>query len=129
MGKKPKPGPKGDNSKRASSEKVSKKSSFQIHGTIVVTCQGLPEGARGKRLNVCQKYMDKYENVGVPSIVVFEVCRKVAAKVSEDEALRVAAWLRTFGILNLTDEIASYAVDLSLSLKLGMADSLVLAHA
>jgi len=84
---------------------------------------------RGKRLSSCQKYMDKYKNVGVPSIVVFEVCRKVAAKVSEDEALRVAAWLRSYGILNLTDEIALHAVDLSLSLKLGMADSLVLAHA
>jgi predicted nucleic acid-binding protein len=73
--------------------------------------------------------MDKYKNVGVPAIVFFEVCRKVSAKVSEDEALRVAAWLRTFGTLNLTDEVALYAVDLSLNLKLGMADSLVLAHA
>jgi predicted nucleic acid-binding protein len=73
--------------------------------------------------------MDKHHVVGVPSLVIFEVCRKVTARVSDDEALRVAAWLRTFGILNLTDEIALHAVDLSLTHKLGMADSVVLAHA
>jgi predicted nucleic acid-binding protein len=72
--------------------------------------------------------MDKSHIVGVPALVIFEVCRKVTAKVSDDEALRVASWLRTFGILNLTDEIALHAIDLSLSHKLGMADSLVLAH-
>lgn len=84
---------------------------------------------RGKRLTQCQKYMDKHTVVGVPALVVFEVCRKVSAKVSEDEALRVAAWLRTFGILDLNDEISLDAVDLSLTHKLGMADSIVLAHA
>jgi predicted nucleic acid-binding protein len=73
--------------------------------------------------------MDKSLNVGVPAIIVFEVCRKVQLRVSEDEALRVAAWLRTFGVLPLTDEVALQAVDLSISLKLGMADSMVLAHA
>ncbi|MCX6106174.1 MAG: type II toxin-antitoxin system VapC family toxin [Proteobacteria bacterium] len=84
---------------------------------------------RGKRLTSCQRYMDKSHIVGVPSLVIFEVCRKVTTKVSEDESLRVAAWLRTFGILNLNDEVALHAVDLSISYKLGMADSLVLAHA
>jgi hypothetical protein len=73
--------------------------------------------------------MDSHRIVGVPAIIVFEVCRKVAAKVSEDEALRVAAWLRTFGILPLSDEVALLAVDLSLAHKLAMADSIVLAHA
>jgi predicted nucleic acid-binding protein len=73
--------------------------------------------------------MDKCNVVGVPSLIIFEVCRKVTAKVSDDEALRVAAWLRTFGILDLTDEIALHAVDLSITNKLGMSDSVVLAHA
>lgn len=85
--------------------------------------------SRGKRLAQCQKYMDKHAVVGVPALVVFEVCRKVSSKVSEDEALRVAAWLRTFGILDLNDEVSLDAVDLSLMHKLGMADSIVLAHA
>ena len=84
---------------------------------------------RGKRLASCQRYMDKSHIVGVPSLVIFEVCRKVTTRVSDDESLRVAAWLRTFGILNLSDEIALHAVDLSIAYKLGMADSLVLAHA
>ena len=84
---------------------------------------------KGKRLSACQKYMDKSLIIGVPSIVVFEVCRKVQMKVSEDEALRVAAWLRTFGVLTFNDELALYAVDLSINFKLGMADSIVLAHA
>ena len=81
---------------------------------------------RGKRLTSCQRYMDKCHIVGVPSLVIFEVCRKVTTRVSEDESLRVAAWLRTFGILNLSDEVALHAVDLSIAYKLGMADSLVL---
>ena len=84
---------------------------------------------RGKRLASCQKYMDKSHNVGVPALVIYEVCRKITANVSDDEALRVAAWLRTFGILPMTDSIALHAVDLSLTHKLGMADSMVLSHA
>ncbi len=85
--------------------------------------------SRGKRLTTCQRYMDKCLIVGVPSLIIFEVCRKVTSKVSDDEALRVAAWLRTYGTLNLTDEIALHAVDLSISYKIEMADSIVLAHA
>lgn len=32
---------------------------------------------RGKRLQACQRYMDKSHVVGVPALVIFEVCRKV----------------------------------------------------
>ena len=73
--------------------------------------------------------MESSHNVGVPELIVFEVCRKVTANVPDDEALRVAAWLRTFGVLPLTESIALHAAALSLSHKLGMADSIVLANA
>ena len=50
------------------------------------------------------------------------------SKLSSSEALTVAAFLRQYQILNLTDEIALHAIDLGFEYKLGMADSVVLAH-
>lgn len=85
--------------------------------------------SKGTRYRSCQGVFEGSTVVGVPTVIVFEVCKKISIKMSSDLALSVASVMRQFGSLPLTDEIALYAVDLSIEWKLGMADSLVLAHA
>jgi len=68
-------------------------------------------------------------SVVVPTLVLFEVYRKIAQQVSEDQALSSVAMLAQHAVADLTQEIALSAADLSLAHKLPMADSLILAHA
>jgi predicted nucleic acid-binding protein len=83
---------------------------------------------RGKKLKSVQRVMTEFRIVGVPSLVFFEVCRKISKNHSSELALSVASFLRQYGSLNLTDEIALHAADLSNEWKIGMADSIMLAH-
>ena len=86
----------------------------------------LGKGALAKK---CAAALQSHKVAGVPAMVTYEVCRKVQSKLSAEQALSVAAMLRQYGILDLTDQIALLAVDLSLAHNLPMADSIVLAHA
>jgi toxin FitB len=76
----------------------------------------------------CQKAIAS-QRLTIPSIVVYEVYNKIKVKMDEAKALEVIGYLSRHAIAELTREIALLAADLSLELKLGMADSLVLAHA
>lgn len=84
---------------------------------------------KGPKYTVCKNTIEAGQIVGVPTIVLFEVCKKITTKVSAEMSLSVAAMLRQFGILGLSDEIALHAVDIGLDQGLAMADSIVLSHA
>jgi predicted nucleic acid-binding protein len=77
----------------------------------------------------CQKELQNASKVIVPTIVLFEVYRKINISVSEDQALSCIALLSQHNIVELTREIALSAADLAILLKLPMADSFILAHA
>ena len=76
----------------------------------------------------CERHLRDGEVV-VPTLVLFEIYRKLKAKVSEDEALAAIGALRSYDVVDLTSEVALLAGDLSLEYSLAMADSFVLAHA
>lgn len=67
--------------------------------------------------------------IRVPSLVLFEIYKKLKSKLSEEIALEAVASLNSFETLELTREVALLAADLCLEHKLPMADGLVLAHA
>ena len=69
------------------------------------------------------------ENTVTPTIVVFEVYRRLKVKKGEQRALEAYAQLTETRMVDLDDGIALLAADLSLELGLGMADSIVLATA
>jgi predicted nucleic acid-binding protein len=76
---------------------------------------------------VCEKHL-RGKRIIVPTLVLFEIYKKLKAKVSEEDALSAVAALRAHQVADLTSEIALLAGDLSLEYSLPMADSLVLAH-
>lgn len=83
----------------------------------------------GPLVNQCQKELQSNKVVGIPTVVLFEIYKKIAIAVSEEEALSAVAYLKSFPVLDLTVEVALMAGDLAIQHKLSMADSLVLAHA
>ena len=83
----------------------------------------------GTRLKACQSAFDQAKLIIVPTTVIFEVYRKIASLLSEDEALSAMTILMKQEVKDLTKEIALTAADLSIEHKLAMADSYVLAHA
>jgi predicted nucleic acid-binding protein len=84
---------------------------------------------RGDKLSHrCQKELQSASVVIVPTVVLFEVYRKINTSISEDQALSCIAVLSQYKNVELTREVALSAADLSIQLKLPMADSLILAH-
>ncbi|MCB0361776.1 MAG: type II toxin-antitoxin system VapC family toxin [Bdellovibrionales bacterium] len=85
--------------------------------------------ANGSLTRKCQKEVNSSKAIVVPSLVIYEVYRKVKQSISDESGLSATAYLSQFEVQPLTREIALLAADLSLQFKLGTSDSLILAHA
>jgi len=65
----------------------------------------------------------------VPTVVIFEVCKRILQQRGEEEALRAVSALHGGTIIALSAELAVLAAGISYELKLPMTDSLILATA
>jgi predicted nucleic acid-binding protein len=83
---------------------------------------------RGKLARACEQAMSRGP-VLVPSLVLYEVYKKLKLKTDESLALEVIGAMCSHPVLELSRPVSLLAADLSLEYKLGMADSIVLAHA
>ena len=68
-------------------------------------------------------------SVLTPTIAVYEVYKWIKRERSEEDALQAVAAMKRTRILDLTEELALTAADLSLTHGLAMADSMMLAAA
>ncbi len=82
----------------------------------------------GRLQGACERHIHK-QTVEIPTMVLFEIYRKIKKSVSEQEALEAIGALSAYRVVDLTRDIALLAADLSLEFKLAMADGFVLAHA
>ena len=85
--------------------------------------------SEGKLAQECEAEIKRASDIIVPTLVIYEVYKKIRSCLSEDLGLSAVASLSTNSVSELTREIALLAADLSLEYKLPMADSMVLAHA
>ncbi len=83
----------------------------------------------GERHDACKDIFQRAQTIIVPSLVQFEVYKKILKLKSESHALSAISTLRSFSCVDLTPEVALTAADLSVEFNLPMADSIVLAHA
>ena len=83
----------------------------------------------GPALKSCKKALNLYPRILVPTLVIFEVYRKIASSTSEDQALAAISVMTQYEVVELTQDISLLAGDLSLQYKLDSVDSLILAHA
>ena len=75
------------------------------------------------------QYLQKPSEVIVPTIVLYEVYKKIKSERSEEAALVAVATMQNAQIIPLTEELSLSAADASLSHKLAMADAIVYASA
>lgn len=75
------------------------------------------------------KYLQRPSEVIVPTIVLYEVYKKIKNEKSEEAALVAVATMQNAQVVPLTEELSLSAADASLSHKLAMADAIVYASA
>lgn len=69
------------------------------------------------------------DNLIVPSICIYEVFKRVLLELNEDEAVNTIGQMSLGEIVDLDRNIAIHAAQISLEIKLAMADSIILATA
>ena len=69
------------------------------------------------------------ENTVTPTIVIYEVFRKIKQMKGEERALEAYAQISSTRIVELTEPLSLQAADISLKIGLGMADSIIVATA
>lgn len=65
----------------------------------------------------------------IPVISIYEVFKRIAQQRDEEDALKAIGLMSTGNVIDLTQELALLAAELSLEHHLPMADSLILATA
>jgi len=69
------------------------------------------------------------ENTITPTVVIYEVYKRIKSVKGEQKALEAYAQMSQTKIVELTSPISLKAADISITLDLGMADSIVVATA
>jgi len=69
------------------------------------------------------------ENLLVPTICLYEVFKRVLQEFGEERALDAMGIMSLGAIIDLDSQIAIHAAQISIELKLAMADSIILATA
>lgn len=76
-----------------------------------------------------EKYLQKPEEMITPSLVIYEVYKKVKKEKGQELALSVVAQMEKTKVVTLDEEITLLAADLSISHLLPLADAVVYATA
>jgi len=74
-------------------------------------------------------YLKDLSQLVTPTIVLYEVYKKIKRERGEEAALLAAAQLQTTDVVPLTNALALWAADISLRYRLAMADAIVYATA
>lgn len=69
------------------------------------------------------------ENTVTPTIVIYEVYKRIKSIKGEQKALEAYAQISQTKVIELTTSISLKAADTSITLNLGMADSIIIATA
>jgi toxin FitB len=98
--------------------------------TYVIDSSGWIEFfAGGKKGNQHARYILSKKTLLLPSLVIFEVYKKIKKSIGEHKAIWAVTQMDKAACIPLDQELALYAADLSLQHKLAMADSIVYATA
>lgn len=87
--------------------------------------------AEGKLAGKYAKYVEQAnaENTITPTIVIYEVYKKIKQERGEEVALKAYAQLLGTKLIQLNEALALIAADVSLKFGLGMADAIIYATA
>jgi len=94
---------------------------------VVDSCGWIEVFADGPLANLFDPYLLDLRSVVTPTVVVYEVYRKLKQSMSEEDALAALTVLQQTTVVPLSAEIALNAADLAIEHQLSMADAFVLA--
>ena len=97
--------------------------------TLVDTSGWLHYFLNGPLIERYAKFLEKSDTVLTPTIVLYEVYKKVKVQSEEKYADVAASQMNRTVVVSLSDSIAYSAADLSLEYKLAMADAIIYATA
>ncbi|MBI5299586.1 MAG: type II toxin-antitoxin system VapC family toxin [Deltaproteobacteria bacterium] len=85
----------------------------------------------GKHAKTCFKYIQTHKPLWTPSLVIYEVYKKICKEKSETEGLLVITQIegQSENIISLDERLALFSADISLKHKLAMADAIIYATA
>jgi len=86
----------------------------------------LREGPLAKQYS---EYLDDLSQVITPIIVIYEVFRKIKRERGDEQALLVLAQMRKTKVIDITEEVALLAADVSIKYGLPMVDAFIYAIA
>jgi len=75
------------------------------------------------------KYLKDISKVVTPTIVLYEVYKKIKREMTEEDALSAVSLINKTAVIQLSESISLLAADLSLKYSLPMADAIVYATA
>jgi len=93
--------------------------------TVVDSCGWIEYLADSSLAPQYEKYLQKPEEVITPSLVMYEVYKKIKKEKGEELALSVVAQMEKTKVVTLDEEIALLAADLSIGHLLPLADAVV----
>jgi len=85
--------------------------------------------AKGPNTTFFRPALHKTGSLLVPTICIYEVYKWIMTQRDDEDALAAIAWMTTAQVVDLNQEIATQAADLSREFKLAMADSIIYATA
>lgn len=83
----------------------------------------------GKNASFFAPAIEDAQNTIIPSISFFEVFKRILIERNRDDALEAVALMKAGRTVDLDDSLALLAAELSYTLKLPLADSVILATA
>jgi predicted nucleic acid-binding protein len=83
----------------------------------------------GRQAAEYQRHLKDPRKVITPTIILYEVYKKIKREISEESALEAVSAMKQTKIVPLTESIALLAADLSIKYALPMADAVVYASA
>lgn len=96
---------------------------------LVDSCGWLEYFTDGPLADKYYAYLKKTPELLVPTIVLYEVYKKIKREVNEEQALLAAAQMQSAMVVPLREGLALRAADVSLQFSLPMADAVVYATA
>lgn len=96
---------------------------------LIDSCGWIEFLSDGDKAEDYADYFAEIESIITPTIVIYEVIKKVLKERGEEAAVMVAAQMNCTKIIDLTESLSLLAVDLSVKHNLPMADAIVYATA
>ena len=83
----------------------------------------------GKNIEHFKEVIKKHDQLIVPTVILYEVCKKFLIEWNKEAALECMAFMKKGKVVDLDMELSILAATISKERKLAMADSIILATA